>query len=280
MQRKIVILVHPATIPQEVSRWAIHGLALVWQQSGIEVTYQRGVVDPPLPQADVLIVHIDLSVVPEPYLEFAAKYPVAINGKVRDIRKSAISSLRVVPGDGWEGPVIVKSDLNCCGLGELMLHVRDPQKRIKMPTYPFKMERQTDYRVYDAVAQVPREYFSDSSVIVERFMPERQDGLYFVRSHHFLGSKGVTVRLGSAEPVVLGQTTKVMQTVEPHQSVLEFRQRYGLQYGKIDYVEHDGKAFIFDVNKTTGDGAMSKDPRVMEMRRQRALGIYDFLPRA
>jgi len=42
----------------------------------------------------------------------------------RDIRKSAFSRNLVRPGDGWDGPVIVKSDLNCAGRPERLL--REP----------------------------------------------------------------------------------------------------------------------------------------------------------
>jgi hypothetical protein len=226
---------------------------------------------------DVLIVHVDLSVVPQAFLDFAATFPVTINARVKDIRKSTISRQRVSLGDGWQGPVIVKSNFNCCGIGEALVGMRDPAKQLKPPKFPFKMERQTDYRVFDRVEQVPPQYFQDQTVIVERFLPEREGDLYYTRSYHFLGSKATTVRLGAAHPIVLGHNATSMEPVEPDPEVVKFREEFGLQYGKIDYVMYEGRAVILDVNKTTGAGGVSNDPRVQDLRRHRASGIYDFL---
>lgn len=276
VRRRVLILLHPGTTAQELSRWAIHGLSAVWNELGIEVgflTSTRRVLP-----ADVLIVHIDLSVVPEVFLEFAAQYPVAVNGKVRDIRKTTISKQRVLRGDDWDGPVIVKSDLNCCALGERVLREERGRTEISLPRYPFAMRSQQDYRVYRRVSEVPDQFFEDESVIVERFLPEREGDTYFCRSHHFLGSKTTTVRLGSREPIVVGHVAHVIEDVEPHEDVLRARVELGLDYGKIDYVVHDGRAVVLDVNKTTGEGGVSTDPKVLAMRRHRALGIFDFLP--
>ena len=60
--------------------------------------------------------HADLSLVPKSYPGFAARYPIAINADVNDIRKTSHSRNRVEPGDGYEGPVIVKTALNSAGI--------------------------------------------------------------------------------------------------------------------------------------------------------------------
>jgi hypothetical protein len=274
---RVVILLHPGTTRRELSRWAIRNLADVWLEQGIEVEYLAGLNQ--RPRADALFVHIDLSVVPDEFLSFAATYPVAINGKVRDIRKSTISRQRLLRGDDWTGPAIVKSNLNCCGLGERVLIQRRQAVMTGTPRYPFPMRSQLDYRVYERAELVPPEYFEDPNLVIERFLPEREGELYFCRSHHFLGSKSSTVRLGSKHPIVLGHNSVSLATVEPHQDVLKARVELGLDYGKIDYVVYEGRAVIIDVNKTTGEGAVSHDPRVLELRRHRASGIWDFLPR-
>ncbi|MDR9365401.1 MAG: hypothetical protein RI575_08690 [Balneolaceae bacterium] len=38
--------------------------------------------------ADLLFMHVDLSIVPDEYFEFAEKYPIENNGNIKDIRKS------------------------------------------------------------------------------------------------------------------------------------------------------------------------------------------------
>lgn len=69
MRRRILILVHPATVRAEVARWAIDSLTKIWSQQGLQVGYVLGTAK--AHPADVLIVHVDLSVVPERYLDFA-----------------------------------------------------------------------------------------------------------------------------------------------------------------------------------------------------------------
>jgi len=123
---------------------------------------------------------------------------------------------------------------------------------------------------------VPKSYFSDPNLVVEKFLPEREGNLYFTCSYHFFGSRTTTVGLGSRMPIVLGHNKCVMQDIDPHPEVVDFRTSFCIDYGKIDYVVRDGHAIILDVNKTTGEGGVSTDPAVLEMRRRCALGIYDY----
>ncbi len=101
---------------------------------------------------------------------------------------------------------------------------------------------------------------------------------YFARSYHFVAGVSTTVRLGSSQPVVLGHNSDSIEEIEPHPEVIERRRELGLDYGKIDYVLHEGAVVILDVNKTTGAGGVSDDPKVIELRRRRARGIYSLLP--
>jgi hypothetical protein len=76
--------------------YLVHDLAQLWREDGLEVVYLYG-TDRFVP-ADLALVHVDLSVVPEPYLEFAARYPIVLNGRVRDIRKTVTSRLSGAAG--------------------------------------------------------------------------------------------------------------------------------------------------------------------------------------
>jgi hypothetical protein len=114
---RILVLAHERDTPRLMRRYTISLMAQIWRQDGHDVRFVFGTRD--RPPADVILVHVDLSVVPQPYLELAASYPVALNVGAADIRKSVIApDLRVLAGDGYEGPVIVKSDLNYAGLPE------------------------------------------------------------------------------------------------------------------------------------------------------------------
>ena len=58
---------------------------------------------------------------PKSCLDFTARYPIAINARLSDIREASHSRNRVLPGDGFEGPVIVKTALNAAGIPERQL---------------------------------------------------------------------------------------------------------------------------------------------------------------
>jgi hypothetical protein len=48
------------------------------------------------------------------------------------------------------------------------------------------------------------------------------------------------------------------------------------QYGKLDYVVHQGKPIRLDANKTTGGGTGTFTPSLIAGRRDRAEGIHAF----
>jgi len=48
------------------------------------------------PEADLAVLDVNLSVLPDDYRRLASRYPSSLNDSLIDIRKSAISSLRVI----------------------------------------------------------------------------------------------------------------------------------------------------------------------------------------
>ena len=62
-----------------VQDYVIWHLAKIWFDDGHKILFLFGVQK--FVPADICIVHVDLSVVPDEYLEFASRFPVAINGK-------------------------------------------------------------------------------------------------------------------------------------------------------------------------------------------------------
>src|SRR4029450_389291 len=115
-QRRIAILFHETDRHRPAQGYIVHLLSEYWREWGHDVRFIYGVRQ--FEAADLLFVHVDLSVVPEEYLEFASRYAVTINGGVDDICKSRISANIVAANNGLRGPVIVKSDLNYAGVPE------------------------------------------------------------------------------------------------------------------------------------------------------------------
>ena len=231
--------------------------------------------------ADLVLVHVDLSVVPEPYLEFAARYPIVLNGRVRDIRKTAISRYLVRPGDDWGGPVIVKTDLNSGGYPEYRSSltglrrrrvVRGAARRLR----GFRSSR--DYQVFERFADVPAALLENPELVVERFLPDIEDGFYHLHMYQFLGDGERCARLGSREPVfkAAGSSTTGSVVAEPHAAARAWREKLGLDYGKIDYTVCEGEVILLDANKTIGSAAYL-DPGVLRNERQRqADGIHAY----
>lgn len=274
-KKRIAILVHCNETTESVSGYAISHLARIWTRLGHEVVIVQGPDD--LPEADLLFLHVDLSVVPEPYLEAAARYPRSVNLRVADIRKSVISRQLVRADDDYDGPVVVKTNLNHMGIPE--------QRLLKRPAPTEYGEAENvvasgrGYRLFAGKRQVPDHYFEDPDWVVERFLPERRDGRYQIRFCSFLGYRWNCVRRSSnSEFVVSPDFTAEREPIKPHPEIVALKKTLGFDYGKFDYVEHDGHAILLDANKTPGGGGDSPhtDPRIQAEREHLALGIDEF----
>ena len=270
---------------REPAEYIVHHLAEFWREDGHTVDYVYGIRR--FAPADLVLVHVNLSVVPDDYLEFAKRYPMVLNGKIRDIRKSTFSNNLVRPGDPWPGPVILKSDLNYAGVPERYLqqtameHRWRPLRRIRPlverflgRTPPFLGPR--DYRVFDSLADVPAQWFTNPHVIVEKFRPEIEDGLYHTRVYQFLGDRSTCTRMGTGNKVVKAERNAKTESVEPAPEIVEWRRTLGLDYGKLDYVMNNGEAVLLDVNKTTGASRYMDDEHRRRMRRYLAEGLYSY----
>jgi hypothetical protein len=285
--KRIAILMHERDSARVLSRYIITLMADCWREAGHHVTFLFGISR--FVPADVVVVHVDLSVVPDDYLEFAARYPVAVNGRVRDIRKSTFSGeLLLREGDSWPGAVLVKSDLNYGGLPErrrLDQPGDGPLVRLLKPclsrwgiTLPSRQHRgQKAYRHYASLAEVPRELFGRRDLVVQRFVPERDGDLWCVRHYSFLGDRETFARLRARAPIVNGLNSLPAERIDGDEAIVEMRRRLGVDYGKFDYVLHEGRAILLDVNKTIGCNAnVRHDPELTALRRYRAEGIEAF----
>lgn len=265
MSRKIAILAHERQ--HHVKRdYMVDTYAEFWREDGHEVFTLYG-IEEQVP-ADVVIVHVDLSVVPETYLAFARQYPVALNANVQDIRKSGFSRQILHENDNYSSPVIVKSDLNFAGAPERFLR----QSTATGPVFRSPM----DYRVFPDLTAVPTKVFRRSDLVVEKFLPEIEDGLYHMRAMTFIGSRITCTRFSARHPIVNGTTQVRIEDVEPHPEMVVLKDKLDFQYGKFDYVIHQGKPILLDINKTVGAPPPTQDPEVLAGRRYRAEGIYEF----
>lgn len=223
----------------------------------LEILLRRGhtvsIADRPerVPAGDLLILHVDSSIVPDDYLAVALSFPVSINGCVRDITKRAISGLVVGPDSDWEGPVVVKSNLNSHGRPERR---QNRNARLHARRAPHRDLRVVgNYGVHETIAEVPREVWSDPFLVVEKFMPERHGEHYGARTYIFCGATERCALHLSASPIVKGAGVISSTPTDIPDGIREIRARLGFDYGKFDFVMHDGKPVLLDANKTLGN---------------------------
>lgn len=263
---RIAILAHERE--SQNNPYFLRGIARLWREQGFEVVVHRGTAAPPA--ADLAIVHVDLTVVPDDYLALAAHFPVTLNGRLKDISKRRISRQLVTRGDGYDGPVMVKTDRNSGGLPELILE-RGGATRADV-------QELLNYRVYRSPAAVPNGLWFDARWIVERFISERRDGLYCLRTWVCLGNRETHSLSYSQEPIIKSRNVIRREVLgEVPAELQRVRQELGVDFGKFDYALVDDEVVLYDVNKTPSLGRLSVEdmlPRLLLL----AEGIHAYLP--
>jgi hypothetical protein len=267
-KKTIAVLFHEKDTPSSIQQYLITYYTKFWHEKGTRVVALYGLTR--YVPADLIVVHVDLSVVPEPYLEFAARYPIVVNGKIRDIRKSCISR-NLVDGDSeYQGPVIVKSDCNYAGMPERRYLPQQTNQAESLFSDPL------GYLIYPCYTDIPPDILQRHGIVLEKFLPEIEEGLYHIRFYNFLGNRGNCMRIASQSPVVhIDHSVKVEQIpFDPR--IEKLRQELNFDYGKFDYVVRGDEVVLFDANKTTGFVGRTDDPMMREVRMHRAMGIYDY----
>jgi hypothetical protein len=278
MKKRIAILFHELDRKRDLICYAITFLAEYWRADGHEVIQVFGCKK--FIPADLALLDVDRSVVPDEYLAFAQRYPIALNGRVRDVRKTTISTNLVNRSDSYGGQVILKSNLNYAGLPEREMdrlsgsRLARRIRRLLSIRSPY-FSTPVNYRIFERAGDVPRACFKRRDLVVERFLPEIERGLYHIRNYQFLGDRETWTRLASRYPIVNDITQISQKNIEPDSEIAGLRHTLGFDYGKLDYVIHNGKTVLLDANKTTGASGV-RTPELEAMRRHHAGGIYSY----
>ena len=235
-------------------------LADVWRESGHTVIIRYGVED--LPSSDVTFLHIDLTTVPGGYLAATAGRPHVINGRAADIAKTAISTMLVTgPGDGG-GPVIVKTVKNHGGKPERHLEPRGLARSVRDSLarrgwLPLGYRDWLDpyaYPIFASPAEVPARVYRNPALVVERFVPAREGELYAIRSYSFLGDQSIAERTLSPHPIVKRRDAVAWEQIDTPAEIIALRHQLGFDFGKFDYIVHEGRPVLLDVNRTPAFG--------------------------
>lgn len=268
-------------------KYIVDIMAQEWMASGHRVINHVGSRN--LPVADILFLHVDRTFVPEEYANCVSKYPVAINGKILDISRISYSKAKVEKDDAYGGPVIVKTTKNYGGLPEHRSALKLPiitRLLLRSPRLKSRRQREIswsklssldplDYPIFNNIEEVPLSVWKNNNLIVERFIPEREDDLFFVRYWTFFGNKNLTGRYGCSHPIAKFHrcVTEITPVDIPEELIL-WRKKLNMDYGRFDYVMHEGKPILLDVNKTQAAGQLTNESRKQFAALSSGIDVY------
>lgn len=253
---RIAVLVHPSDRRFETllfghvrrSPWIyqIDAIIAALRRRGHRVFH----ADPTMPfrRADAAILHPDITETPDDLVALADRYPVCLNRRVTTIAKRTVSQNLVRPGDGWNGPVIVKNDFNCNGIAERRLN-RAARRDGRPPPFA-DMPPPVRYAVHASAAAVPASVWARKRLVVERFLPERMGEDHVLRIWSFLGGYERCSWYRAPDAVVKGATIVAWGPAEVPAEIRRERARLGFDYGKFDFAIGPAGPVLFDVNRT------------------------------
>jgi hypothetical protein len=242
-------------------------LASHWRKRGLRVQVDAAYA----PESNVCILHHDISRLEADSVPAAPDGKPVLNGRVLDISKRCYSTLLLDPGDAWDGPVIIKSNLNHYGAPEGRLLRRDLIDRVRRRLADISWRGAQSlptrsYPVLQSIADVPDWVWASPDLLVEKFVPERtSDDRFAVRGWVFCGDRDYSYRVISDEPIVKPGTAGKIEYFKssPPPELAQHRADLQFDFGKFDYVVHDGAAILLDANKTP---VFRGDPEAQRMR--------------
>ncbi len=259
-----------------------------WRKAGIEPVVQQG-LRRPVP-AEAAVLHVNLTRMPPDYAALAAGYPRCLNGGVTDIAKRRLSDDLVSRDDDYDGPVVVKTDLNHAGLAERRLALASGGRRAALaerwrrllPGRASGRLAGDAYRFFERKDAVPRWIWRAPGLVVERLRRQRVGALYGMNMYFFLGDCGVVGTTLAREPLVKSRNAveRLPLSESVPTEIVAARRRLGLDYGKIDYVVEAGVVHLLDANPTPHAGPAGLSERGREVCRRLAPGIETFLASA
>lgn len=249
-------------------------LATHWAAADHAVSVVEGLGE--WPDADIAIMHVDLSVVPDTYREAAKRYPIVVNGNAPDIRKTRVSGNLLKSGDDWNGPVVVKTDLNYSGIPErhaVECFRRDGKTPDLAPVPLVSTDR--PYPILRSIGEVPDTVWNNPGLVVERFLPERDARGFWMRAWVFCGDRERCTRYCGTQPIVKTANIIAREPASVPEELRAERERLGFDYGKFDFVVHEGRAILFDANRTPS--APPSSPTIEESNAHLAGGLGGLL---
>ncbi|MDR3692636.1 MAG: hypothetical protein P4L46_24865 [Fimbriimonas sp.] len=265
--KRLAIIVHPTD--HYDCRYVLHRISDIWLRRRIAISIVTSEAD--YVPSDLGIMHVDLTRVPDELLALASRFPLTLNGKLDDSSKRHISRNLICRPSDFDGPVIVKSNLNAGGWREAQL-VNDRVAAGRGAS------ASNDYRVFECACDVPAAVWEGTDYVVERFLPERQGEFFCLRTWMFLGTSETNSRSLSREPVVKLSNIIGREVIsEVPDEIRAMRAQFGFDFGKFDYAISDGRPVLYDVNRTPMVGGGPTSRALQGMIEVLSTGIDGFL---
>jgi hypothetical protein len=271
---KILVLTHAFDSYRDRS-FLVQVLCEHWEAAGHEVVVHEGPVG--APRADLGILHVDATVVERAYVDAMSGCTVVVNGATLDIGKRTYSENLVTAFDPWAGPVIVKTNANAGGIPEWLHESVARDRGTPLPGPPRK-RMVGRYPVFQRFADVPIELRLDPEIVVEKFLPELDPRGYASRHYLFLGDRERCTRMVGRHPVVKGGDAFERTHVEVPDEIRAWRRKLGFDYGKLDFVIHEGKPVLIDANRTPTFPRGEMAAAIRQGLEDLARGIESMLP--
>ncbi len=266
-----LFFVRKAATGPRVSPYLLFDVIKELRAMGHAIKIVRG---PKAPRGDAALYHVDATLASPEYLDLASHYPRTINFRTGDISKRTISRLLLSKGDRWEGPVIVKADFNNRAIIETLHNRRAALLGLPLP-HP-RVRETEQYRVVDSIAGVGDEVWSDPSLVVEKFIAEPDEDGFALRTWVFMGKRERCTRLVTAERISKAADVLKYDAVEVPAQLRADRERLGFDFGKFDFVMHDGEPILLDANRTPGI-AQAIQPMLQKGALNLAEGLHELL---
>ena len=134
------------------------------------------------------------------------------------------------------------------------IHNRLAARAGRPPPHP-GVTKSGHYHVLGSVAEVGDEIWSDQSMVVERFVAEPDDQGFALRTWVFMGARERCTRFVTADRISKAADVIKYEPVDVPAKLRAERERLGFDFGKFDFVVHNGEALLLDANRTPGIAA-------------------------
>ena len=272
--RRLCVLTHEASNSFWRTRFFSRYLVKHWKRLGIEVICARGPEE--AVDADIGLLHLDMTQVEPAYVECMKRYPIALNTRVVDISKRSFSRQLLKKGDSYTGRVVVKTNDNFGGIPDARVDFRRGKATRSStsawsPTtpagssfkdwltisekLPWRHRRIIDpksYPIFDSLSEVPPGVWRNPYLIVEKLLTEQdEEGNYLLRFWYFLGDKEIGELCTARHPIAKGKTIFRRELFQgPPEELRKIRAELGFDFGKFDYAIVNGKPVLYDINST------------------------------